>query len=58
MQYVGITYLKTQKGNCYLNMVTDASNRKISGYTIDDNMETQSIESSLNNFTDYLRMIQ
>jgi putative transposase len=34
-----ITYLKTDEGNCYLNMVTDAYSRKIMGYAIADNME-------------------
>jgi len=34
-----ITYLKTDEGNCYLNMVTDAYSRKIMGYAVADNME-------------------
>jgi putative transposase len=34
-----ITYLKTDEGNCYLNLVTDAYSRKIMGYSIADNME-------------------
>lgn len=34
-----ITYLKTDEGNCYLNMVTDAYSRKIMGYAIADTME-------------------
>lgn len=34
-----ITYLKTDEGNCYLNLVTDAYSRKIVGYAIADNME-------------------
>ena len=38
-----ITYIKTQEGNCYVNMVTDAYSKKIMGYTISDNMETQSV---------------
>lgn len=38
-----ITYLKTQEGNCYLNMVTDKYSRKIVGYAIADNMETESM---------------
>lgn len=29
-----ITYLKTEQGNCYLNMVTDMYSRKIEGYAI------------------------
>ena len=42
-----ITYIKTQEGNCYLNMITDAYSRKIMGYAIDDNMETQSMIKAL-----------
>lgn len=38
-----ITYLKTEEGNCYVNMVTDAFSRKIVGYAIADNMETSSM---------------
>jgi len=34
-----ITYLKTDEGNCYLNLVTDVFSRKIMGYAIADNME-------------------
>ena len=34
-----ITYLKTDEGNCYLNLVTDAYSRKIMGYAMADNME-------------------
>jgi transposase InsO family protein len=34
-----ITYIKTEEGNCYLNMITDAYSRKIVGYAVDDNME-------------------
>ena len=37
-----ITYIKTQEGTCYVNMVTDAYSKKIMGYAISDNMETQS----------------
>lgn len=36
-----ITYIKTDEGNCYLNLVTDAFSRKIMGYAIADNMETE-----------------
>lgn len=36
-----ITYIKTEEGNCYLNMITDAYSRKIMGYAIDDTMETE-----------------
>lgn len=38
-----ITYLKTEQGNCYLNMVTDMYSRKIVGYAVAPNMETQSM---------------
>jgi putative transposase len=38
-----ITYIKTQEGTCYVNMVTDAYSKKIMGYAISDNMETQSV---------------
>lgn len=36
-----ITYLQTEEGNCYLNMITDAYSRKIIGYAVADNMETE-----------------
>jgi transposase InsO family protein len=42
-----ITYLKTEQGNCYLNMITDAYSRKIVGYTVADNMETESMIEAL-----------
>lgn len=42
-----ITYIKTRQGNCYLNMVTDAYSRKIMGYAVDDNMETNSMIAAL-----------
>lgn len=42
-----ITYIKTQQGNCYLNMITDAYSRKIMGYALDDNMETESMIKAL-----------
>lgn len=42
-----ITYLKTEQGNCYLNMITDAYSRKIVGYAVADNMETQSMIGAL-----------
>lgn len=41
-----ITYIKTDEGNCYLNMITDAYSRKIMGYSISDNMETNSIKKA------------
>lgn len=42
-----ITYLKTQEGTCYLNLVTDSYSRKIVGYAIADNMETQNMIAAL-----------
>lgn len=42
-----ITYIKTEQGNCYLNMVTDAYSRKIMGYAVEDNMETESMIEAL-----------
>lgn len=42
-----ITYIKTEQGNCYLNMITDAYSRKIMGYALEDNMETQSMIEAL-----------
>ena len=33
-----ITYVKTDEGNCYLNLVTDAFSRRIMGYAIADTM--------------------
>lgn len=51
-----ITYVKTQEGTCYINLVTDAFSRKIMGYAIADNMETGSMiaayRSALANRTD------
>lgn len=42
-----ITYIKTEQGTCYLNMITDAYSRKIMGYTVDDTMETHSMINAL-----------
>jgi putative transposase len=42
-----ITYLKTEEGNCYLTMVTDAYSRKIVGYSIADNMEAATVAQAL-----------
>jgi putative transposase len=42
-----ITYLKTEEGNCYLTMITDAWSRKIIVYCIADNMETVTIAEAL-----------
>lgn len=41
-----ITYLKTDEGNCYLNMVTDACSRKIMGYAIADSMEAAQMKQA------------
>ena len=38
-----ITYIKTEEGNCYLNLITDKFSRAIVGYTIDNNMEANSM---------------
>ena len=42
-----ITYIKTEQGNCYLNMITDAYSRKIMGYAVEENMETESMIGAL-----------
>lgn len=42
-----ITYIKTEQGNCYLNMITDAYSRKIVGYALANNMETESMIAAL-----------
>jgi putative transposase len=42
-----ITYLKTDEGNCYLNLVTDAYSRKIMGYAVADNMEAAQMKRAL-----------
>ncbi len=36
-----ITYIKTEEGNCFLNLVTDAYSRKIMGYSIAQTMEAE-----------------
>lgn len=41
-----ITYIKTDEGNCYLNMVTDAFSRKIMGYSIAQNMNTDEMKKA------------
>lgn len=38
-----ITYIKTEEGNCYINLITDKYSKKIMGYAIADNMETSSM---------------
>jgi len=42
-----ITYLKTDEGTCYLNMITDAYSRKIVGYALADSMETEQMIGAL-----------
>ena len=42
-----ITYLKTDEGNMYLSMVTDAYSRRIMGYNIADNMEAVTVLNAL-----------
>lgn len=42
-----ITYIRTEEGNCYLNMITDAYSRKIMGYALDDNMEATNMVKAL-----------
>ncbi len=41
-----ITYIKTDEGNCYLNMVTDAFSRKIMGFSIADTMNTEEMKKA------------
>jgi len=38
-----ITLIKSDEGNCYLNMVTDAFSRKIMGYALSNSMDTASM---------------
>ena len=41
-----ITYIKTDQGNCYLNLITDVWSRKIVGFAIADNMETRQMKQA------------
>lgn len=41
-----ITYIKTDEGNCYLNMVTDVYSRRIMGYAIADSMDTGNMKKA------------
>lgn len=41
-----ITYVKTDEGNCYLNMVTDAYSRKIVGYAVSSTMSSEAMSSA------------
>lgn len=38
-----ITYIRTEEGFCYLNLITDKYSRAIVGYAIDDNMESKNM---------------
>ena len=42
-----ITYVKTDEGNLYLSLVTDAYSRKIMGYKIADNMDAVTVAEAL-----------
>jgi transposase InsO family protein len=44
-----ITYLKTDEGNCDLNLVTDAFSRKIMGYALSDKMDVAAMKPALSN---------
>ena len=41
-----ITYIKTDEGNCYLNLITDAFSRRIMGYSIAQNMNTEEMKKA------------
>lgn len=41
-----ITYIKTDVGNCYLNLVTDVFSHKIMGYAIAENMNTEEMKKA------------
>lgn len=42
-----ITYVKTDEGNLYLSLITDAYSRKIMGYKIADNMDATTVAEAL-----------
>jgi putative transposase len=42
-----ITYLKTQSGNSYLSLITDAISRKIMGYHLSDDLKTEGVLKAL-----------
>lgn len=42
-----ITYLKTQQGNSYLSLVTDAGSRKIMGYHLSRDLRTEGVMEAL-----------
>ncbi len=43
---IDITYIKTDEGNCYLNLVTDAFSRRIMGFSIADTMNTEEMKKA------------
>lgn len=53
-----ITYIKTEEGNCYLNMLTDVYSRKIMGYALAENMETGSMIKALEMATKQIKSKQ
>ncbi len=42
-----ITYIKTRESTCYLSLVTDAYSRKIMGYSLSSNMNTENVAKAL-----------
>ena len=42
-----ITYIKTQKQNCYLSLVTDAYSRRIMGYYVSEDLRTENMMCAL-----------
>lgn len=42
-----ITYIKTRESTCYLSLVTDAYSRKIMGYSLSANMNTENVSKAL-----------
>lgn len=42
-----ITYIKTDEGNTYLALVTDAYSKKIMGWSFDDNMKVSMVKEAL-----------
>lgn len=41
-----ITYIKTDEGHCYLNLITDAFSRRIMGHSIAQNMNTEEMKKA------------
>lgn len=50
-----ITYLKTEAGNSYLSLVTDAVSRKIMGYHLSDDLKTDGVLKALRMAIKYRR---